>query len=911
MNYFSVQKAYVIIFIILCQFVGNKLLAQRSIYGVVQDSLGIPLKSVNVRLISSADTLKVATNANGEYRFEKINGNYIFLTYSMLGYNSATSSHFLSKVQNAFEIPKVNLKESNQIIPSVHVINVIPIIINGDTTQFNFAAYDFRKNALLEEALKNLPGFQVYRDGSVTFNGTQVKRVRVDNKDFFGGDLLTATRNLPADFIKNIQLINASTIRDDNSGISRGDDEKILNITLKEDRKKIYFGQLTGGGGTNDRYVGSFGLNKFDEGTELSLLGSFNNTNTNLFTFGNPAGGDRIKSTMEMGDYADPIDGLNKVGSIGLNVADQLSKRIYFNASYNYIYQNNLTDGISQLTSTYVGNTIYKKDNYSINTSDKNHKLRFGFDIKLSNNDMVKIDGNFSLNQQFSEQVKQSSLKNNINRSDGNYQDSSRKSSPNGDLDILYSKNFKKKGRKLIGNLILNSNNQNRSEYITEHYLEYILGKEKDFDTEFYQNQYISQRNHTNDTKLIVSYVEPFSAHSLFEFAYEFDITSIEALRLVEDRTSMSDYKFIDNLTVDYNYLFKSHRGSMTYQYEPNKKFKMNVGFSVQPIVMTGQLPRETIIYNYDNVNLIPTANIIYKFSKEMDWQLNYKGKNNQPYFNQIAPVIDNTNSRSILIGNPELKAEYTHRISSTFRKSISSRMQYFETNIAYNFVSNKIVSDKRTLTNSTIQETTFKNSSGYYDWRWYYTFNTPLFVEDLQLDLTGTTDYYNNLSFIESRKRTTKQLLVNQSMQLKYNWNDYFESVLNAQYLWNQARYDLPYRTKINIETMFLGLGAKGYINDSWALGLEMSQRYNDGYKNNLLNVNQTVMNSFIEFTFLRNRSALIRLQGNDLFDQNKNAGIITEYIGNDVYEARNNRLGRYFMLSLNLRLQKLPKKK
>lgn len=908
MNYFSVQKACVIIFIILCQFIGNTLYAQRSIHGSVQDSLGIPIRSVNIRLISYLDTVSLVTDANGEYKFEKINGSFVFLTFKMLGYKQERSLHFFGENQKFLQAPKITLKSVSHIIPSVNVIRVVPMVINGDTTQFNFAAFNFSKNALLEEALKDLPGFQVYRDGSVTFNGRQVRRVRVDNKDFFGGDLLTATRNLPADFIKNIQLINASATQDINNGLLKGEEEKVLNITLKEDKKKIYFGQVTAGSGTNDRYIGSFGLNKFDEGTEVSVLGSFNNTNTSLFTFGNPAGGDRVKSTMEMGGYSDPIDGLNKVGSIGVNIADQLSKGIYFNASYNYIRQNNLTDGIAQLTSTYIGNTIYKKEDYTIGTEDKNHKIRFGFDVKFDNNDNLKVNANLSLNQQFAEQIKQTSLRNYANKSDGNYQDSSRLSSPNGDVDIIYSKFFKKKGRKLAASLILNSNNQNRSEYITERYLEY--GIDNNLENEFNQNQYIIQRNHTNATKVALSYVEPFSAHSLFEFAYEFDITSINALRLVEDRTSLEDYKYIDYLTVDYNYLFKSHRGSMTYQYEPNKKLKMNVGFSVQPLIMEGKLPRDEVIYNYDNVNLIPTFNLLYKFSKETDWQLSYKGKNNQPYFTQIAPVIDNTNSRNIIIGNPELKAEYIHRISTTFRKSIGSKMQYFETNFAYNFVANKIVSDKRTQENSTIQETTFKNSSGYYDWRWYYTFNTPLIGDELQLDLTGTTDYYNNLSFIDARKRTTKQVLLNQSVQLKYSWNDYFESVLNANYIWNQARYDIPYKTKINIETLFLGLGAKGYLNDNWALGMEMSQRFNDGYKNTLLNVNQTMMNSFIEYTFLRNKSALLRLQGYDLFDQNKNTGIITEYIGNDVYEARNNRLGRYFMLSLNIRLQKFPKK-
>lgn len=910
MNYFLVQKAYIIFFLIFSQLGCAQLYAQYSIQGAIQDSLGVPLKYINVRLISNSDTSSVFTNSKGLYKFNNIKDNNILLIYSMLGYRSESSSYFVVDTQKEFLVPTITMKTFSNVIPNVNVVRVLPMIMVGDTVQFNFGAFDFHKNALLEESLKSIPGFQVYRDGSVTYNGRQIKRVRVDNKDFFGGDLLTATRNLPADFIKNIQLINANTINNGDTGILREDDEKVLNINLKEDKKKIYFGQLTGGGGTNDRYLGSIALNKFDQGQEISILGSFNNTNANMFSFGSSFGGDRIKSMTEIGNYSDPADGLNKVGSIGLNLSDQLSKVVYANFSYNYLYQNNITDGNSQLTSTYIGNTIFRKDEYTINTTDRNHRVRFGFDMNFHNKDQLRINGNFSFNHQLSQQFKEMTINNFNSISEGSYQDSSRKNSPNGDLDLLYSKFFEKKGRKLIANMVLNTNNYNRSDFVNEQYIEYSLAGSNTFDNKFNQDQYILQRNRSNGSKASVTYVEPFTNYSLLEVAYEFEVTSINSLRLVEDQFMSETPRYIDSLIVDYDYGFRSHRASMTYQYEPNKKFKMNIGFAIQPLVMTGYLARKDINYNYDIVNLVPTANFIYRFTKEMDWQLNYKGKHNQPFFSQIAPVVDNTNSRNIIIGNPELKAEYAHRIAMSFRKATSSRMQFFETNFAYNFVLNKIVSDKRTLPNSTIQETTYKNTTGYYDWKWYYTFNTPFVSDDIQLDITGNMDYYNNISFIDSRKRTTDQLLFNQSLQLKYNWNDYFESTLNANYLLNQARFDIPYKTKIDINTMYLGLGAKGYLTDNLAVGMDMSQRFNDGYKNNILNVNQTLMNSFIEYTFLRNKSALLRLQGYDLFDQNKNSGIISEYIGNDVYEARNNRLGRYFMLSLNIRLQKFPKK-
>src|SRR5690606_1051465 len=286
------------------------------------------------------------------------------------------------------------------------------------------------------------------------------------------------------------------------------------------------------------------------------------------------------------------------------------------------------------------------------------------------------------------------------------------------------------------------------------------------------------------------------------------------------------------------------------------------------------------------------------------------RGKNNQPNFNQIAPVVDNSNSRNIIIGNPELKAEFSHRFSTRIRKSIPSRAQYLETNFSYSKIMDKIVSDKSSLPNSTIQQTTFRNARGYYDMRWFYVFNTPFVVDDLQLDLMGNTDYFNHPSYIDNRKRITQQLMLNQSLQLKYLLNDYFETGFVANYNLNNARYDIPFRTNISVHTMQWGMNTKTYLSDHVSVGMEMSQRYNEGYTNSFMNINQTVINSFVELTFLRNKLGLLRIQGFDLLDQNKNMGIYSEYIGNDVYEGRNNRLGRYFMLSLNLRIQKYPKK-
>ncbi|NGF58030.1 outer membrane beta-barrel protein [Parapedobacter sp. SGR-10] len=886
---------------------GSSVFAQNTVVGLVQDTLGNPLSTVSVRLTTNQDTFSQVTDMHGRYTFKDVEGSVMYLTFNMLGYRVGYQSVLAIKENTTIDVPTVLMKPLSFLIKDVHVVKVLPILMKQDTIQFNFDAYKFRPNSLLEEAIKNLPGFNVSRDGAVYYNGKQIRRAQVDNKDFFGGNLLTATKNLPTGFIQNLQVIDYYDKANPTMG---GEPEKIINITLKPDRKQIYFGQVTVGGGTNERYLGSFGVNKFDDGREISVIGSINNTNTNMVYLGGMADSPRKRSLLDIGDYADPVDGLNKVSSLGLNISDRLGKSFAVNTSYNFTQRRNVTDGFSRLTSSYIGNTISRKEEYIMETDDHNHGLKFNLQGKFANQDELRVTGNLSFSSQTVYNNKDTEITNAQVRNKGQFQDTSKFTSPNGDVGVFYSKFFKQKGRKLVGNLSLRSNNVNRNENVNESYSEIAIVSGNVERNTYLQDQLIHQRNVTNSASASLAYTEPFMDFGRFEFSYLYDITGIDAVRSVYDRLDADNPSYIDSLAVDYGYYYKFHRFGLNYLHEIKDVLRFNVGFAVEPLRLEGNLSLENMKYDYDNINLVPTASFWYRISKDLDWQIDYRGKNNQPNFNQIAPVVDNSNSRNIIIGNPELKAEFSHRFSTRIRKSIPSRAQYLETNFSYSKIMDKIVSDKSSLPNSTIQQTTFRNARGYYDMRWFYVFNTPFVVDDLQLDLMGNTDYFNHPSYIDNRKRITQQLMLNQSLQLKYLLNDYFETGFVANYNLNNARYDIPFRTNISVHTMQWGMNTKTYLSDHVSVGVEMSQRYNEGYTNSFMNINQTVINSFVELTFLRNKLGLLRIQGFDLLDQNKNMGIYSEYIGNDVYEARNNRLGRYFMLSLNLRIQKYPKK-
>jgi len=884
--------------------------------GVVVDTAGNALRDVNVRLVSARDTLNAVTDKKGFYRFRKIKGQQILISYSLLSYKIVSRSYSIYDSTQVVFIPNIVLTPQYSWIQEVNITKTIPVIYKQDTIQYNMSAFDLRKNALLEESLKQLPGIHVGRDGSVYSAGKLITTVKVDGKKFFGGDVLTATRNLPTDFIKQIQIINSHENSEYKSSFEEKESETIINILLKEDKKKILFGQITAGAGTSERSIASAGLNAFNDGREVSLVASFNNTNTSLFSFGSPNGlGGRAQSLSDIGDFSEPVDGLNNVSALGMTFMDQIGSRIQVNGGYQYTYKEKFLEGYSRLTSNYVGNQINNSEEYINRTYDSFHKIFLEMESKFKNGDTFKFSPTFTYNNSYlnSQKSRQLQSKNIVNK--GDYSDRTRIYQPAGEISMLYSKNFANPKRKLMANVQLKTDRSEKKEDVFDYY--WIADSTTSNPTydEFDQKQFVENSNSTNSLKASVRYVEPFFDHSLLEITHDFDLTEIYATRLVEDLllgSTLGHPVYVDSLGVNYNYLFRSNRTGINYTFEPNNVLKTNIGMAVEPLRMSGQLPSNQINYNFERVNLIPTASIRFRFNQELDWQLQYNGRNNQPNFMQLMPATDNSNSRFIIVGNPELKAEYINKISTTLRKAIMTRSQYFEANLAYNFTNNKIVTSKRDVDNSTIQETTFENADGYYDVRGYYVFNTPLsWHENIFLDLNGNVDFYNSVSYVNKLKNNTQQLLLAQNMQLKYNWTEAFEALFNANYLLNQATFQLPYYNKITSQSFFMSLAGRSYLGDRLMVGAEMSQKFYQGVNKDLINVSPTLINAYVEFTFMKNNLGMLRLQAFDLLDQDKSMGIFTEYVGNDIYESRNNRLGRYFMLTLNFRLQKYPKNK
>src|SRR4051794_25724752 len=236
----------------------------RSVSGSIVDTAGSPIHDVNIKIVSGKDSLVTFTDATGAFHFTNSRFSDFNLTASIIGYKTFTHRYSLSPGSNVLSIQPIQLHLEANRLTDVVVVAINPVTVKEDTIEYKANAYKVREGAPVEDVIKKLPGVTVDKDGNITAQGKQVARVRVNGKDYFGGDVQTATQNLPADIIDNIQVIDDYGDRANITGIKEGEPEKILNITVQKGKSKGSFGNGTVGVGNQDRYVARLAANNFN-----------------------------------------------------------------------------------------------------------------------------------------------------------------------------------------------------------------------------------------------------------------------------------------------------------------------------------------------------------------------------------------------------------------------------------------------------------------------------------------------------------------------------------------------------------------------------------------------------------------------------------------------------------------------
>ncbi len=798
---------------------------------------------------------------------------------------------------------------------------IAAIRMRGDTTEFKADSFKVREGAPVEEMLKRLPGIQVDKDGKITAMGEKVQKVLVDGEEFFGDDPTVATKNIQADAIDKVQVFDKKSDQAAFTGIDDGEKNKTINLTLKEDKKKGYFGKLELGGGVNDRWSNNAMFNRFRAKQKISAYGIMSSTgktglnwdernqygggmNTEYsdegyIYFSDGGGGDDLGGQSYYGE------GLPKSWSIGANYSNKFDlDKQNINGSYRYSHLN--TEGAGNTIAQSILDplhTQYSRDSGNSFNIKERHVANGTYEWQIDSFTSIKVMANgftgtqsgFSnFNKQITNQDQQ--LINTSSRNTNFTGDSKRINST-----WLLRKRFKKVGRTLSLNIDQLYNNGTNDSYLYAPVSTFINGIQKDSITD--QRKLSENSNTTLGARIV--YTEPVVKNLFAEVNY--------AIRNNKNDAALSSYDKIGDKYSDLNADFSNHYqfdvltntagASLKYN---GKKITANAGSNIAKTNFKQNDLIRNALTTRDYTNFFPKAGFTYKFNQYSRFSINYNGSTRQPSIQQIQPVKNNNDPLVIVEGNPFLKEEFNHSFYFNYNsyKVFNQRGIYMYGN--FSTTANAIVSNNTTDIATGKTTLRYTNINGNYNGYSGLGYSMKLKKLDMYFNsgLNFSTNRYNNFINSKSNTTTTQSPGINfgfgKNKEKKYNI--YFRTNFN----YNLSKSTLNSMGDINYWTINQGLNIN--VTLPWKLEVNNDLNVNLRQKTVLSDRNNNVFlwNAYLGRKLLKNDKAMLKISGNDILNQNKGYNRFVN--SNNITEKNYQTITRYFLLSFVWNFSKNP---
>jgi outer membrane receptor protein involved in Fe transport len=389
-----------------------------------------------------------------------------------------------------------------------------------------------------------------------------------------------------------------------------------------------------------------------------------------------------------------------------------------------------------------------------------------------------------------------------------------------------------------------------------------------------------------------------------FIYAYSRSYTRNDRNTSVLD-TLTGNYLFSDLLSNEFENDFINQRIGTNLR-TVKKKYNYSIGASAQPVDQRGKTfnsTGETVYAPIKRLNLLPSANFAYNFTRNKTLRFFYNGNARQPSFTQLQPVTDVSNPQYQTKGNPELKPEQAHVFSMSFNNLNFLTGQTFFVGANFNFVDNQIVNNTKRLGGNGSQLTTYENVDGNYTVSGFYNFSKPWNNRTHIISANGVIAYNNNITLIDSQRNVAKNLLISQGLKYEFNWKDWLEIDFGGRYGLNKVRYTLPGQPNVNYTSWTLTSNSRVDMPGGIVFRHDLEYIINKGLSS-AVNQNIVLLNASIEKTLFKKKNGIFRLSGFDIFKQNQ--AIARTVNGNNIVDTRVNRLTRYFMMSFIFRFNK-----
>lgn len=916
------KKTYLLFLAILF---ASQLLAQtgREVSGIVQDTAGAAIMGATVKLApvgSQTDTMITRTDHDGIFIFKDVKVSQFTITVSSLGYKQV-HIRSLNTVGNApiRLSPPVILRAGALALDQVVVKSEVGVVIKQDTIEYTAADFNLKENAVAEDLIKRLDGVEVDRSGNITAQGKAVTRVRVNGKDFFGGDVKTATKNIPVKAIDKVQVVDDYGEQANFTGVRDVDPETVINITTKPGNRGV-IANATVGGGSDERYqLAGFG-NYIEGERNIGITANLNNNGTQVGGFGlggrgGPSAVTRVNASGGSGSFGagssvgdpGPNDGITTLGSFGLNYNHRWSPKLVVTGGYYFNNRdNNTLSNILSQNSTSRGTISTMADSERGNHSHA-HSMNARIQYNISPNDMLVISPSMGFTTSSNDQIS-TSIQTGVIRQDQTTNSSNKMYTPSIGGNALYTHKFKKAGR----NYSLNAGARTNGVDLDDDNLNNI--RYYDPLTSALDKDSIDHRINAIDNQVLLTalrfiYSEPLSKTGSLQFSYNMNYNHYDNKRIASYADASGLPAPVDSLSNIFDYSFSSHQLGMNYSYRSQSN-ELAVGLTANPAYLSGSSATLNTTISRTNFFIAPIFRYTHRYSRTKNIQLNYMSRASEPTFSQLQPVRDVSDPQRQIVGNPDLNSSFSHTINTNYNASNPDKRSSFFLRLQGSLTSDRIVTNTILIPDvygSFKREIRYLNANGTYSYSGNYNWQKSFADRQYTVRLSGNAAYNRNVSFADNIKNFARESSIRQGVGLQINPGNWLEFSPDLSYRFSNIDYTLPTNTDIKIHTFAIDVDGNVFFlrNRSLIWRFNGFKNFNTGYSG-ALNMNPLVVNTSIEKNFLRDRSATLRLQAFDVFNQANN---INRYLtDNGFADISTNRLTQYFMLTLTMRVNSMP---
>ena len=869
-----------------------------------------PVEQVTIQLLKTDSTYVSGAISNERGLFHvnaPANGKYL-LKITSVGYKPTVKRIQISEDKNLAMGNVVIGADAIMLKGAVVTAMAQKVSLKEDTFVYNSAAYRTPEGSVVEELVKRLPGAEVSDDGTIKINGKEVKKILVDGKEFMTGDTKTALKNLPTSIIDKIKAYDEKSDLSKVTGIDDGEEQTVLDFGVKKGMNKGMISNIDLGVGNKNRYnmrgMGGY----FAGNNRFMLFANANNTSDRGFG-GGPGRG-----------FWGGANGLNASKMIGANYNYELKDKFKFNTSLRWNHSdgdvwssrssenfmgtsNSFSNSLSQSYSrsnSWNGNirlewmpdsmtNILFRPSISWSTSDG----LSGSQSASYNKDPYTITTKDPLSEEGIDELEKAEAMVNKQLSQGiSY---SENNNVRGMLQV--NRKLGNKGRNITFRMDAKyTDNDSKSISLNNAKL-YLVQTAEGKDSTYQTNRYnlTPSKNYSYAGQL--TYSEPLWKATFLQFSYKFTYSYSKSDRSTYDFSKyamsgnheyrgwdsylnpfaghLNDYRD-DDLSRFSEYRNYNHDIQVMMRFI-RQKYNLNFGVMVQP-------QQSKYIQDYQGVhvdtvrnvvNVSPTLDFRYRFSKMSNLRINYRGTTSQPSISQLLDITDNSDPLNISMGNPGLKPSFTQNFRLFYNNFVQNHnkgiMTFVNFSTTNNSISNKVTYDETTGGRITRPE----NINGNWNAMGAFMFNCSIDSAGVWNINTDTNLGYNNyVSYLsldkqsDSQKNTTRSTTWRERLSFSYR-NDWAEFSLDGTLTYNKAKNKL--QPNSNLETWQFSYGPSMTLTAPWGTSLNSSLSINSrrGYNDSSMNTDEFVWNAQLSQSFLKGKPLTIMLQFYDLLRQ------------------------------------------